>query len=98
VFNGVTTNNQTEVIQDVMLRVLGDTQTNIEADIASLAAGGPTPPLLLNGASSAFTIPDDLLRMYDQFYHQAASIPPTTGISRSASLQAGGSLPYANGR
>jgi hypothetical protein len=94
VFDLVTTDDNSETISDISQRVIGATQSQIEADVASVKAGGPTPVLLINGAQSGDTIPNSLLRMYQQFYRQSTSIPNTTGLSYRDSLIAGGALPY----
>jgi hypothetical protein len=94
VFDLVTTDDNAETISDILERVIGATQATVQTDIASVAAGGPTPALLLNGAQGGDTIPDGMLALYAQFYAQAASIPASTGLSYSASLAAGGALPY----
>jgi lysophospholipase L1-like esterase len=94
VFDLVTTDDNTETIANILQRVIGDTAPNIAADVASVAAGGPTPTLLINGVSNGQTIPDNMLAMYQQFYAQSVSIPPSTGISYSDSLTAGGWAPY----
>lgn len=94
VFDLVTTDNNSETVADIMQRAIGETQSQIEADIASLKAGGHTPALLLNGAQSGDTIPNTMLRMYSQFYKQSNSIPHTTGLSYRDSLVAGGYAPY----
>ncbi len=94
VFDLITTDNNAETVADISQRVVGATQSQIYAYIASVNAGGPTPVLLINGARAADVIPNDLLRLYSQFYQQSNSVTHTTGLSYSASLAAGGSAPY----
>lgn len=94
VFDLVTTDDNIETVANIMQRVIGDTSPNIDADIASVTAGGPTPNLLINGVSNGMTIPDNMLAMYQQFYAQSVSVQHTTGLSYSDSLAAGGWLPY----
>ena len=94
VFDLVTTDDNTETVANIMQRAIGDTSPNIDADIASVAAGGPTPTLLINGVNNGQTIPDDMLALYQQFYAQSVSVQHTTGLSYSDSLTAGGWLPY----
>lgn len=94
VFDLVTTDDNTETIANIMQRVIGDTSPNIDSDVVSVSSGGPTPTLLINGVSNGDTIPDNMLKMYQQFYKQSVSIPTKTGMSYTQSLAAGGYYPY----
>lgn len=94
VFDLVTTDDNTETVANIMQRVIGDTAPNIDVDIASVTAGGPTPALLINGISNGQTIPDNMLAMYKQFYKQSVSVQHTTGLSYADSLASGGWLAY----
>jgi hypothetical protein len=94
VFDLVTTDDNSETVSDIMQRVIGATSDQVDADIEQVASGGPTPALMINGASNGTTIPDNMLAMYRQFYAQSVSVQHTTGLSYSDSLAAGGWLPY----
>jgi len=60
-----TNNSETETIADIMERCVGDTHSHIAA---FLAAKGPAPLFMVNGARAGDTTPATMLRLYDQIY------------------------------
>lgn len=76
-------------IGNVMQTAIGDTHPNVTADQGIIA-----PNLLRHGARAGDTIPNDLLRLYQQFYQQSESLPPSTGLSYAESLAANPQAPY----
>jgi hypothetical protein len=88
VFDQPTNDSSSEQITDIMLRVIGDTGADILADIQAGKADavGPTPAFMKNSAQSGNDIPGEVLRLYNQFYQQAASVPVKTGLSYRDSL------------